>query len=511
MTMVCVSGPGSRLYVAPPTGLLDLDAPTNLATMVSRLSTGLLRWSHFAFPGDATAASQDYSRQNTTYYAVGEHIFVGDRGYVCTTSGTTAGSAPSFTNTTIRSKGSNSGGSTTTDGTAVWEYVLNVASDFGGGSWDGGSASARCDLNNEDSLWYYDTGLLAFLYRDRLDRRSELTTDIDRACEAWASQHTSNMLERGVLTSAPPGYEHFSDTLTQDFMRQSRFKHAAVVTLADLLEQVTEQALYSYERGSPYYSGGFNGWDEDISREIAYYLLNCVNYTKANGGTAQANISQGGSFQRERFLVAYCLNHMRQWMESVVIEVNGFAPFMFALTAHSLIQFYENEVANARDPNRFCISGQIGTNTNTSAVDFDWTTIPEALEEFTYWMRFTSTSSVGTGSLAMWDSSVSAYRYRTIEGAEEGGVLDLGNLICPVHAWLANHTLINGNVTAWTPTTLIEHADEQFNASVAGFFFSITDSSPSYFAGKHFAEGLKLILLPHGYLASRNAASGRND
>lgn len=497
-TAVNVSSQGS---------LLSLDEPDEIATFRTRLSEGLDRWAHFAFPGGDDAAEFDYSRQNSTDYVEGEHIYIGDRGYVCTTAGTTAASLPTFDNTTIRPKGANSGGSTTTDGTVVWELVLDTSTDFGGSSWEGGSRQARTAFTNHQSLWYYEPGFVVWQYIDYLDGRGELTEARRKKLEVYASYHLSNYLQRNPFSSAPQGYLFFTDCTAQDYIRdnESRYKYAATVSLSDLETQVTTRSLYSPEGQPAWYTGSFPIENEDVSREIAYIALGALNYAKASGVHLDDVTFGGVTENRFRWFIPVMLNHMHQWMNGVD-HTNGsvgFAPFMFALTAHTLIEWYEYELSQGRDPDRYVIDGAIGTvDYGFTWSDSEWPTIPAALEDFTYWLRFTAEDTNGD---PMWVDASKTYRYRVVENDL---AVDLGNLICPVHAWLAKHTLENGNTTSWTPETLMAHADEQFNATTSQFFYSTTNSSPSYFYGKQYAEGMKLAFK---YLSYRNAASGRGD
>jgi hypothetical protein len=506
----------SVLSVEEEEDFLALGAPTELALVRTNLSSMLDRWARFACPGGDSNATFNYAWAAATEYVVGEHVYEGNYLHVCTVAGTSGGSTPSWNHGTVRARNSNTGGSTTTDNTVTWQCVLDVGSAPYNG-WNGTHRAYRTTYEAAFSLWYYDAVATIWFYRDYLSRTGLLTTPIEKKLEVYASYALSNFLQRNPFGTAPQGYFHFSDGLTQDYIRQSRvYKYAAQVTSANLLTQATTYALYGPDLGPQYYNGNY-GWEEDLSREMTYYALNCVNYARAHSGTHLANITYGGVTEnRMRWLIPYMLNHMRQWMNGVVVEPNGFGPFMFGLTAHTLREWYDLEVANGRDPNRYCISGQIGSLTNTSAISFTWTNIARALEEFCYWLRNTSTTSVGTGSLAMWHVANQAYRYRTVEGATDPGTSDLSGLIWPTFAWVANYCRVNGVTTGWTALQMMQHSDEMFNQmaldafdSPAGAYIPLEDSTESGFCGKIFNETYKMPMIS-GF-NSRNAATDRND
>lgn len=495
---------------------LPLGAPTNLALLRDKL-TYLERWVRFACPGGDPNAAFTFTFQTNTEYVVGE-CFAGAgnaTGYLfqVTVAGTSGGSEPTWGTGTVRSLGSNSGGTTTSSGTMTAACVLNPS-----GGWTGTHRSNRISLDNAYSLWYYDILATIWGIRDYMSRTEILTAAYEKFLEHCAACALSNFLQRNPFGSAPAGYHHFSTGVTQDYLRQSRtYKYASTVTLANLLAQATTYALYGPDLGPQYYNGSY-GWDEALSREMEYYLMNCVEYARANDGTLLPDITYGGvTAPRERWLIPYALNHMRMWMDYETPDTpGGWAPFMFALTANSLREWYDHEVSRSRDPDRYCITGQIGSLTNTAAIDFPWTTIPEALEEFCYFLRNEAVSSVETGELPMWDSAAKAYIYRTNEGVDEPAAVDLNGLIWPTFAWVSNWCRENGSVTAMTPLQMMEHADEMLNQaeespfdSPPGAFIMEDDTSSSCFTGKIYSETYKLPMLS-GF-AARNAATGRND
>lgn len=498
---------------------LLLSAPTNISDFRNRLSDGLDRWAHWAFPGDDTNATFDYSRQNSTAYVVGEHIFVGNRGYVCTTAGTTAGSAPTFTNTTIRPKGSNSGGSTTTDGSVVWEYVLDVGSDFGGTSWDTGSRTYRVSYDAPESLWYYDSTEVCWQHRDYLDRLGTLTTAVDHKLQVYASYGLSNYLQKNATTgSSIAGYHIFTDGLRQDYQRTSdRYKYSSTITTADLLAVASTGSGWANPAAGHWTGiwGNDNAWMESQSREIAYLGSSLINYAKANGGTYRSVTIGGVTDNFMRWVIPSMLNHIYQWMNTLETP-DGFAPFMWGLTTNTLIDWIEYETASGRDPDRYTshanigsVSQNFGWRTNSTAgVCQAWPTIAAALEDSAYFLRYTA---VDASARSMFRASNSNgrvdYRYRR-DDADGGDNVDLNNLIGHAFAWLADYKRANSGNTAWTAAGLMSHADDLFNACVPYYYYSTTLSSASYFYGKQFNEANKFAFK---YLTYRNRASGRND
>jgi len=145
--------------------------------------------------------------------------------------------------------------------------------------------------------------------------------------------------------------------------------------------------------------------------------------------------------------VTMSMKHLDEWItETYVDPTHRLSPFMIGLTAEALIEFYEWEVANGRDPSALFTHPAVAYNPTR--------TISEALTQVAYHMRYTATVESGInagklmwvedmgGSSPSWDDTggtgYSALRYESINGARPAPALNL--LVAPLYAWAFKQT-----------------------------------------------------------------------
>jgi len=173
-------------------------------------------------------------------------------------------------------------------------------------------------------------------------------------------------------------------------------------------------------------NGAYPGQSQRMSREMSYALQANVCAEKAGEPRLSDRISH---------FIPWMENHMYEWKSANFSDDAFFQPFMFALTAHALIEFYEWEIENGRDPHVYWPTTH-------------WNTIPEALADFATWMFNESVVREGPyQGERMWVANYGgqgngAFRYADREYEEGAGVIypGLNLLISPVYAWLYNHT-----------------------------------------------------------------------
>ncbi len=182
------------------------------------------------------------------------------------------------------------------------------------------------------------------------------------------------------------------------------------------------------------------GWYyERRSREIAYVISAHINAEKFDLPRQEEALS---------LYITMAMNHLDEWItESYAhADEHRLSPFMVGLTAEALIEYYEWEIENQRDPSALFSHPSVTHNPTR--------TIPEALQQVAYHLRYTATveSGVNAGKL-MWVEDVggtnypyndeggtgySALRYESINNARPSPTLNL--LIAPLYAWVFKQT-----------------------------------------------------------------------
>lgn len=208
------------------------------------------------------------------------------------------------------------------------------------------------------------------------------------------------------------GHQRFSHGLLADYLA------GGTTTLADI-QKIRDNVAFS---DVSEFQGSYDGQSQSISREMAYALQANVNAEKAGEARNTARVSQ---------FVAWMENHLYEWNSGVFTGEAFFQPFMFALTAHALVEFYDWEVLNGRNPNAYWPTTH-------------WPTMSEALATFSSWMYNDALVRLGPyAGQRMWVADISepgygGFRYADREYEEGAGAVypGLNLLIAPVYMWV---------------------------------------------------------------------------
>jgi len=220
-----------------------------------------------------------------------------------------------------------------------------------------------------------------------------------------------------------PGYRRFAHGLLADYL-------AGGDTTIEDIRKIRDKPAFS---NLSEYNGAYAGSHQVMSREMAYALEAHIAAEKA-GAPRQAQVSQ---------FVTWMENHLHEWKSGQFAAEAWFQPFMFGISAQALIEFYEWEVANDRDPNAYWPTTH-------------WPTITAALSDFSDWMYTTAVVREGPDAgQRMWAANYQnrgygGFRYmdrnNTSISAEGSSVTpDLNALIAPVYAWVYKHTGSNAH------------------------------------------------------------------
>jgi hypothetical protein len=219
------------------------------------------------------------------------------------------------------------------------------------------------------------------------------------------------------------GYERFPHGLLNDYLQ------GGDTTINDII-QVRDKPNFSnlFE-----FRDAYAGQCQGMSRELAYVLQANVAAEKAG----QPRKTEDGVVMYESYL-PWMEAHFHQWQSGGFAEYGAdcgiaeagyrFAPFMAGLNLHALIEFYNWEVDNGRDPNAYWAGNH-------------WPDIESMVEEFLVWMYLDSTVQSGSATgQRMWvdeTTEYGAFRYQDRgEGEAIAAAWELGNLIAPAYAWL---------------------------------------------------------------------------
>ncbi|MDP6617353.1 MAG: hypothetical protein QF790_09340 [Gammaproteobacteria bacterium] len=255
------------------------------------------------------------------------------------------------------------------------------------------------------------------------------------------------------------GYHRFSLGMLQDFLRGNPTASAASpapinspFTLQDF-ESITE--LGAFARPVEF-QGDYCGSCTNMSRELAYITVAHVVSERA-GLARKMHNTFGVNEARLQTYIRWIGRQMEQW-RNISYAQRGYQPdtgyhqmqpFMTGLTMKALIDFYEWEVENGRDPNAYW---------EDPTDDNSWPTIVAALSDFTNWLFAEAVVRAQGGTPAqyvgqrLWNESAEAFRYADRYSTSEGQspdvvspAPDLNMLIAPAFAWVYKQT---GNETA---------------------------------------------------------------
>jgi hypothetical protein len=223
------------------------------------------------------------------------------------------------------------------------------------------------------------------------------------------------------------GYRRFAEGLYEDFRRGGD-------TTIEHLRLLRDNAAFSKVAELTHGPEQRSGYRESLSREVAYVVE--ANVVAERAGLPREIEAKGKP--RLAWFIAMIENHLWEWRTQKFSDPDGgrVAPFMMGLTAYSLIEFYEWEIANGRDPNAFWPHRH-------------WPTIDAALEDVFNWL-YEQAEVVAGEELAgsrMWVPleriGYATFRFmdRTVAGS--GGpdpATDVNQLVAPTYYWLFKHT-----------------------------------------------------------------------
>lgn len=227
------------------------------------------------------------------------------------------------------------------------------------------------------------------------------------------------------------GYQRFPHGIFEHYMRGGD-------STIDDVRKIRDNPAFS----NPEIAGEVNEWyHQGLAREVAYAIHSHITAEKAG---------EPRNDERMGLYMAMVQNHLNQWQtndySSPVTnnDLDIFQPFMFALEAHALIDFYEWEVANGRNP------------------DVYFPDIPGRLANFASWLF--NEARVQAGDHAgerLWCATAEVYPSQVCgTDASNGGAFryvdrpytlwdelntpyfahDLNLLMAPAYAWLYKQT-----------------------------------------------------------------------
>ncbi|MEO2048028.1 MAG: hypothetical protein ABGX16_15835 [Pirellulales bacterium] len=223
------------------------------------------------------------------------------------------------------------------------------------------------------------------------------------------------------------GYRRFPEGLYEDFRRGGN-------TTLDDLARIRDRPAYSQVSELTRGPDKRSGYSESRSREVAYAVG--ANIVAEKAGLPR--VADKG-YARLKTFVAMMENHLWEWRNQKFVnkKIGRVAPFMMGLTAYALIEFYEWEELNNRNPNAYWPTG-------------NWSSIDGALIDVFTWL-YDDAKVVDGRTISgqrMWVPSYKkngygTYRFmdRTIRGSGESKpVHDVNQLIAPVYYWIYKKT-----------------------------------------------------------------------
>lgn len=264
---------------------------------------------------------------------------------------------------------------------------------------------------------YYDAAWVFYRISDYARQQEPWYTYAARAIDVYRGGY----LEKAGYSV--PGYWRFPHGLVEDVSRGGGTSGEAIRLIRD---RPAFSNLYELRSDSGYYGN----W-EAMSREVAYVI-------QANIAAERHGLDRvlDSGVPRLEPLIGFVEVQLHEWRTQQFASPDGgrFAPFMFGLTAHALIEFYEWEVENGRDPNAMWPGRH-------------WADIVTALEDVSAWAF--RDAKVRSGRLAgesMWVPSykgsggLGAFRYDDTASGSQEIAPDLNLLVAPVYAWLYKST-----------------------------------------------------------------------
>jgi len=217
------------------------------------------------------------------------------------------------------------------------------------------------------------------------------------------------------------GYWRFPHGFFEDYIREEG------ATTKDIM-MIRDNVSFSHPIEFSPNTGYFGEW-ASVSRELAYVI-------QANVIAERARLPRkfDNGAPRLKTFIRFTESQLYEWRTQTFMNPKSgrFAPFMFGLTAHALIEFHEWETANGRDPNAYWAGKH-------------WPTIKDALKDVSYWAFNEATVRAGDNAgQKMWVPSSGqnggAFRYDDTADGSNDVAYDLNMLIAPVYGWLYKET-----------------------------------------------------------------------
>jgi len=268
---------------------------------------------------------------------------------------------------------------------------------------------------------------------------------------------------------------------------QPHWSNSDVSTVEDVTRIIDNGPFHSLgefidQGGGEYYAGG----ERALQREVAYLGLSLIIEEKMGEPRRGAMLEH---------IVNWLLNHFYQAMAGAYTHPTAsyryHQPFQAGLAAHTLTTFYDWEVENGRDPNVY-VNGSFPLQGNGAGqCQFQWATIPQAIEEYFYWLHNEALTNTGermlcaqtntnTRPYSCGGTNYHSFRYASmVTPQEEGSGFDLqpspalNNLMLPAYGWMGKYINDNPGYVKSTPWNVIDWfnaADKLFEAS-----FSLID------------------------------------
>jgi hypothetical protein len=274
--------------------------------------------------------------------------------------------------------------------------------------------SSANDRSAKVEATYYDAQYVFYQIADYTGEKEPWYT-----YAKYAGENYRNYLGNSFKRAA--GYWRFPHGFYQDYTRDG-------MTTITEIRNIRDLPAFSHPNEFGSNTAYFGEW-ESVSRELAYAIqANVLAERAGDGRKYEDNRARLNTF------IHYTEAQLNEWRTQTFSNPQGgrFSPFMFALTAHALIEFSEWEIENGRDPNVYW-SGKY------------WPTIKDALIDLCNWSF--NDARVRSGENAgkrMWVSSeqdnFGAFRYDDTSGGSNDIAYDLNMLIAPVYAWVYKET-----------------------------------------------------------------------
>lgn len=225
------------------------------------------------------------------------------------------------------------------------------------------------------------------------------------------------------------GWRRSSYGLYQDFLRGGATKLEDLVAMRD-------KPAFSRVR-----EGRGQGGAEHRSREVALAVESNIIAERAGA----ERVMEGGRPRLKAF-VGWMASHLYEWRTAAYggdTDTFGkprFAPFMFGITAHALIQFVEWERERGANPDEYwpqVYPVKYGPNA-VSGPTVDWPNAVSALSDVALWAVSSARHVSGESMWTVDDFGNSGFLYESINAPKRA--FDLNMMIAHVYAWLWKET-----------------------------------------------------------------------